>query len=208
MGLAGLSYALYDDPLLVEDMLEWQTYFGCEMLKKVFATGLKLDYAWIWEDMAGKQGSLVSPVFVHRCMVPRYRRVVDLLHSNGVDLILLDSDGDIRSLIPIWLEVGINGFYPFEIAAGMDPLALRKQYGRNFVITGGVDKRLLSQGRVELDQAVEKVGQLLRYGGYFPSCDHHIPPDVSLQNIINFINQVRNLSAYPETRRLIPVKEK
>ena len=31
-----------------------------------------------------------------------------------------DSDGRIDDLIPIWIEAGINGLWPFEVQAGMD----------------------------------------------------------------------------------------
>jgi hypothetical protein len=47
------------------------------------------------------------------------------------------------------------------------------------------------------------VRALLKYGGYFPSCDHHIPPDVPYANIVYFLNGLRSLSAFEETRRLI-----
>lgn len=203
LGLEGLSYALYDDPGLVEDMIECQMHLAYEMIKKVLAAGVIPDYAWIWEDMAHKRGSLVSPAFVKKHMAPRYRRVVDLLRSHGVDIIILDSDGNIDDLIPIWLDCGINGFYPLEVASEMDGIALRKRYGKNIILTGHVDKRMLAKGKREIDSELEKVRTLLKYGGYFPSCDHHVPPDVPYQNIVYFLNELRKMSAFEETRRII-----
>ena len=203
LGLENISYAIYDDPGLVEDMIEWQAHLGYELVKKVLAAGIVPDYAWIWEDMAHKRGSLVSPAFVKQHMAPHYRRVVDLLRGHGVDIIILDSDGNIDELIPIWLDCGINGFYPLEVASDMDGLALRKRYGKNLIITGHVDKRMLAKGKREIDGELEKVRTLLKYGGYFPSCDHHVPPDVPYRNIVYFLNELRKMSAYEETRRVI-----
>ena len=203
MGLESISYALYDNPSLIEEMIEWQTYFSHEMLKKVFAAGVTLDWVWLWEDMCFNKGPLVSPSFVKKHMAPRYRKIVDLLKSNGVKALILDCDGNSEELLPIWVDCGINAHYPFEIASGMDPIKLRKKYGKNLIIIGGIDKRMLSKGKNEIDREVEKVKELIKDGGYLVNCDHHIPPDVSYENIKYFLNEVHKLSGYQETRRLI-----
>jgi uroporphyrinogen decarboxylase len=203
MGLENISFALYDNISLVEEMIEWQAYFSHEMLKKVFASGVTLDWVWLWEDMCFNKGSLVSPAFVKKYMVPRYRKIVDLLKSNGVKALILDSDGNTEELLPIWIDCGINAHYPFEIASGMDPIRLRKKYGKDLIIVGGVDKRMLSKGKSEIDREVETVRELIKGGGYLVNCDHHIPPDVSYENIIYFLNEVHKLSGYKETRRII-----
>jgi hypothetical protein len=66
---------------------------------------------------------------------------------------------------------------------------------------------MLAKGKAEIDGEVAKIKALLKVGGYFPACDHHIPPDVPYQNIVYFLNEVRQLSAYPATRREIPVPQ-
>jgi uroporphyrinogen decarboxylase len=203
MGLQELSIAMYDDPLLVEEMVEWQAYLSYEMVKRVFDSGITLDWVAVWEDMCYNHGSLVSPRFVSTVMVPRYRRVVDLLRAHGVEMILLDCDGNMDELLPIWLDCGINAFYPFERAAGMDPLAVRSKYGKNIILTGCVDKRALAQGKPAIDQEIEMVQALLKSGGYFPSADHMVPPDVPYENAVYFVNEVRKLSTDPETRRMV-----
>jgi len=203
MGLENISYAMYDDMSLVEEMIEWQTYLSYEMIKRVFAAEIALDWVWLWEDMCFNKGSLVSPGFVKKYMAPRYRKIVDLLRSNGVKALILDSDGNTEELLPIWIDCGINAHYPFEIASGMDPIRLRKKYGKNLIIIGGVDKRALARGRYEIDQEVEKVRVLIREGGYLVNCDHHIPPDVAYENIKYFLNEVHKLSGYEETRKII-----
>jgi len=127
-------------------------------------------------------------------MTPRYRRITDLLYGHGVALIGLDSDGNTEELLPIWIDCGINAHFPIEIAAGMDPIRLRKQYGRNLIIIGGTDKRNLAKGKNEIDQEVAKSRELLKDGGYFVNCDHHIPPDVPYGNLVYFCSEVNELS--------------
>lgn len=207
MGVENLSVAIYDDLPLVLEMMDWQVYMSMEMLKKVFATGVTLEWVWIWEDMAFNKGSLVNPEFVRKHMVPRYKPVVQLLRDNGVDALILDCDGDCRELIPHWIDSGINALYPFERAANMHPLELRKKYGKDLIIIGGVDKRSLAAGKSRIDQELEMVKELLSYGGYMPNCDHHITPDVSYENIVYFINEVRKMSAYDDDPRQIKLPD-
>jgi uroporphyrinogen decarboxylase len=85
----------------------------------------------------------------------------------------------------------------------MDTVAVRKRYGKNVIICGNVDKRALARGKAAIDGEIERCRVLLQLGGFFPSCDHHVPPDVPLENIVYFCNELRKLSAFPETRRVV-----
>ena len=128
-------------------------------------------------------------------MLPRYRKITDLLHSYGVDVIFLDSDGNLNELIPLWLEVGINFLWPFEVAAHNDVVAIRKKYGKNLIIGGGIDKRELAKGReATREEVMSKVPFLLEQGGYFPGVDHVVPPDITFENYCYFINTVREVA--------------
>ncbi len=61
MGLQGISYAIFDQPALVEEMLDWQMHIALEMFKKVLAAGVTLEWVWLWEDICFNKGPLVSP---------------------------------------------------------------------------------------------------------------------------------------------------
>jgi len=78
---------------------------------------------------------------------PRYHQVTDLLHRSGIDIIFVDSDGNVNELIPLWLECDINYIWPLEVAAGNDAVALRKQYGKDLILGGNIDKRALIKGK-------------------------------------------------------------
>lgn len=203
MGIENLSLAIYDNIALVEEMMEWQTYLAIEMVKKVFEVGVTLEWVWLWEDMAYNKASLVNPNFVKKYMVPRYKRIVEILKDNKVDALILDSDGNIDELLPIWVDCGINAVYPVERAAGLDPVKMRKQFGKNLVIIGGVDKRELAKGKPEIDAQVAMVKELTSQSGYMVNCDHHITPDISYENIVYFINEVRKLNKWDGNLRTI-----
>ena len=194
MGLERLLYMFYDDPNLIEDMMEHICYMETECIKRAVKE-LRIDCARIWEDMGFKTGPLISPAMVRKFMLPRYRRVTDALHSGGVDVIKVDSDGNMSELIPIWLECGINFVWPLEVAAGNDAVALRKKYGKNIILGGNLDKRALLKGKDAIrEEVMSKVPFLLDIGGYFPSVDHLVPPDVTFENYLYFINTLREVA--------------
>ena len=194
IGLENLSYIMSDDPSLIEEINEYLEYFIIETIKPVLED-IDFDFAHFWEDMAYKTGSLVSPSFVKKYMVPHYKRIVELLHSKGVDIITLDSDGNIWELIPIWLDCGINGVLPNEVAAGMDIVKMRKKFGKNLIIAGGIDKRVLSRGKKDIEKEVmSKVPYLLSTSGYFPCIDHSVPPDVPFDNYLYYLELIRKLA--------------
>ena len=194
MGIERLSYTMVDDPTLIEEMYEHLEYYLVETIKPAL-NEIEFDFAHFWEDMAYKTGSLVSPDFMKKHAVPRYRRMNELLRSHGIDIITLDCDGYIWELIPIWLDGGINGVLPNEVAAGMDVVELRKKFGKNLIIGGGIDKRALARGKKDIEKEVmARVPQLLSTGGYFPSVDHLVPSDISFANFMHYLEVIRKLA--------------
>ena len=185
IGVEDFAVMFYDDPKLVHEMMDYLADYFVEMLKKIVFE-IRFDYAQMWEDMAYKNGYLISPKLVREFMVPGYRKIVDLLHKAGIEIILLDSDGNVEELLPIWIECGINFIYPFEVAAGMDVVALRKKFGKDLLMGGGMDKRVMAADKPSIKAMVEEKRDLILEGGYIPGCDHAIPPDIPWENFLYY----------------------
>ncbi|MCK4579952.1 MAG: hypothetical protein KAU10_01285, partial [Dehalococcoidia bacterium] len=105
MGLERLLLMFYDDPGLIEDMMEQICYMETECIKLTLKD-MRIDGAMFWEDMAFKTGPLISPDMFRKFMMPRYKKMTDLLRRSGIDVIFVDSDGNLNELIPLWLESG------------------------------------------------------------------------------------------------------
>jgi len=194
IGSERILYMFYDDPGLIEDMMEQILYLEIEVIKRTLKD-IKIQEATFWEDMCYKAGPLISPAMVRKFMMPRYKKITDLLHNNGVDVIFVDSDGNVEQLVPLWLEAGINYIWPFEVAAGNDAIAIRKKYGKDLIIGGAIDKRALIKGKeATREEVMSKVPFLLEQGGYFPSVDHLVPPDVTFENYCYYINLMREVA--------------
>lgn len=193
MGLENLSYAFYDDISLVEEMMDDKAELIIAIVDEILKY-THIDYFAFWEDMAYRGGSLLSPNLFRKYMLPRYKKVTEHLRSRGIDLIFVDSDGDISELIPLWLEAGLNGVWPLEVQAGMDVVKLRKQYGKDLLMIGGLDKRALTKDKAAIkEEIMSKVPKLISEGGYIPALDHSIPPDVPLENFLYYLQILREV---------------
>lgn len=192
MGVEGVSYLIYDDPAFFEEMIETITACILEVLARVLARGGIYDAAFYWEDMSYNGGPLISPRHFEHYLVPRYRRINELLHHHGITQIIVDSDGRLDELIPGWLDCGVNCVLPFEIGTtGADPLAYRRRFGRDLRMIGGFDKRILAASPEAIDREVQRLTPLVAEGGFVPACDHKIPPDVSLTNYRHYLEAAR-----------------
>ena len=185
MGIEHISVMLYDDPAFIQEMMETLSDCIVAVLEKVVFE-VPFDFAQMWEDMAYKTASIISPRHFRDFMMPQYRKITDLLHRAGIDIIMLDSDGNVEELIPLWLECGINFIYPMEAAAGMDVVALRKQFGEDLRMGGGMDKRVLATTKETIRDMVQEKRDLILEGGYVPGIDHAIPPDIPWENFMYY----------------------
>ncbi len=149
----------------------------------------------LWEDMAYNHAPLISPAMVRRFMLPRYRRVFDFVRSKGVRYVGLDSDGQVDCLIPVWLDAGLNFLYPFEVQAGMDVVAVRRTYGRELRLWGGIDKRALASGPAAIDSELARVRPLIADGGYIPHTDHSCPPDIPFASYCYYLARLHEACA-------------
>jgi uroporphyrinogen decarboxylase len=191
MGTENLSVAFHDQPKLVHEMMDFIADFTIEALRRA-VEDVDIDYFNYFEDFAYKTGPLFSPDTFREFLLPRYKRINEFLCSHGVEIITLDSDGNTEVLIPLMLEAGINGHWPLEVAAGMDPRKLRREYGRDLALSGGIDKRALARGRKAIEEEVlSKVPPLLEEGGYIPTVDHTVPPDVSYADFLYYMELKR-----------------
>lgn len=194
MGLENLSLVVYDDPAWFEEMVTTVADCIIGTLTRVLETGAQFDGCGMWEDMCYRAGPLLSPGHVEKYLVPHYRRISDLLHKHGVDLIWLDCDGKIDSLIPLWLDAGVNCMFPVEVGTWSgDPVVFREQYGKDLLLMGGFDKHILARTKQEIESEVYRLLPLVEEGGYIGFCDHRVPPDVPLDNYLYYLEMVRNV---------------
>lgn len=181
MGTENLSLAWYDYPEMLHEIMAWYADFIIEISRPVLAK-IKPDYFTFNEDMSMKNGPLLSPDTYREFIFPHMKRLVSFLRAQGVRYIAVDTDGNPVKLMPLLLEAGVDTLWPIERASDVSPQDLRKQFGRDLRLWGGVDKRVLAQGPLQIKAHLREFRGLIEEGGFIPTVDHLIPPDVSWDN--------------------------
>jgi len=196
MGLEGFSIAIYEQPGLVARILDGRVGMAEKLYGRVFSSQ-SLDFVQMWEDMAFKTGPLVSPGFMEGYMVERYQRITGFFRAGGVKLILMDCDGNLDLVIPVLKKSGIDGIYPCEVAAGSDPVRLRRLHP-GISLCGGVDKRALgAEGREGAKSELRRLQPLIKEGAFIPYIDHFVPPTISYDTFCYYMELKRELLANP-----------
>ncbi|MBT3295384.1 MAG: hypothetical protein HN919_03240 [Verrucomicrobia bacterium] len=183
----GLAYACYDYPDMVEDMVETCCQLVENSLDQLLPH-MTFDCATGWEDICYKNGPIVSLDFFTEVIVPRYKRIGAKIHAAGIDLWYTDCDGDVRPLLPGFMEAGINCLFPYEVNSCIHPAELLSEYGTDLRIMGGIDKLEMRKGKEAIRAYLDSVAPLVERGGYIPFCDHRCPPDVSPDDYIYYLD--------------------
>jgi uroporphyrinogen decarboxylase len=188
IGFENLAVMCYDNRALVEEIVETLANLYYDQLEKALRY-IQPDVAHGWEDICFRNGPMIGPEMFREIVGPHLKRVCDLLRRHGCDVILTDCDGDVNLLIPVWLECGLNCMFPLEVQGGSDPVEMRKEYGRQVLLRGGVNKHALSKGKKEILDELKRLEPIVSEGGFIPGVDHRTPQDVSYENYKYYIRE-------------------
>ena len=194
LGVENLSYLYADDEDLYAEIVDTLCGLCYECAKKMLESGVKFDYGHYWEDICFKNAPLVSPVVFRELVGPWYKKINDMVNSYGIDIISLDCDGCIDSLVPIWLENGVNTMFPIEVGtwnASIEPW--REKYGRELRGVGGMNKTVFARDKKAVEQEVERLKRLIDLGGFIPCPDHRIAPDAKFELVQYYCELMRKL---------------
>ena len=125
-------------------------------------------------------------------LTPYYRALYDELQAGQSEHLHfdIDTDGDCRPVIDVYLEMGVDGMNPFEVASGCDVVEIGEKYP-TLTMHGGIDKRILAKGPDAIDAMLAHImPPMVRRGRYYPTCDHAVPEDVSLANYMHYRERV------------------
>jgi len=183
MGTEALSFAWYDYPEMMHEMMAFYADLIIEtsrpVLEKLRQAGTHVEYFVLNEDMSMKAGPLLSPQTYRTFIFPHLRRLVDFFKSYDCRYIAVDTDGNPTALVPLLMDAGVDVLWPLERASDVHPLEIRRRFGKSLRLWGGVDKRVLPLGPAAIRAHLRELIPLIEEGGYIPTIDHTVPPDVS-----------------------------
>ena len=129
-----------------------------------------------------------------QCERRLYGHLLRLCQQINMAKFAVDSDGDVSGLVPLLIEGGVTGLYPFEVTGASNIVNIRRD-NPGFQILGGLDKKAVASGREAIDRELEeKVPELLKSGGYIPFIDHTVPPDISWDDFCYYRQRLTELS--------------
>ncbi|NOZ22416.1 MAG: hypothetical protein GXP25_15150 [Planctomycetes bacterium] len=182
-GFARAIYQLADSPRLVREIMEMYAEFAVRLAEKVLAE-VEVDFASISEPIGGSGPPLLSPRHYEEFVLSTYLPVLDVLRRHGVGTIALVTYSDVRAYIPLLLKAGVNCLWISEAnSQAIDYRELRREFGRDLRLIGGIDLDVLLLGKDEIRREIEtKVPPLLAEGGYIPLAGGRVRGNVPFEN--------------------------
>ena len=182
IGLEQMLIAMIEEPEWITDMYAVHTQLIIDLYEGIKAQGIECDAAWLSDDLGYRSAPLISPQMYRELVMPYHRQACEHFAQDGLKT-MLHSDGDVRPLIPHFLEAGFSALHPLEAKAGLDVRELKKEYGKRLICFGNIDVRKLAGSREEVEEEVRsKLEAGKEDGGYIFHSDHSVPSDVSFEN--------------------------
>jgi len=171
-------------------------YYQCLEAEIEAACGL-LDGIIIWGDMAYRNSMFFSPDYWRAYFKPCVKAMIELCHRHDLPVIY-HGDGNVRAVLPDFIEMGLDAFNPLEVNAGFDVCDLRREFGHKLGFCGNGDKKIWEEG--DPDKVRRDVMHKLnaaKGGGMLFQSDHTVSSNVSGKTYDTIVKLVREYGRYP-----------
>jgi uroporphyrinogen decarboxylase len=137
MGFERFFLRMTEDPRFVRRLLEARSEWCIAMYERALSLGAEV--LVLGDDAAHSGGPMVSPRMWREFVLPLHKQIVERLDAP----VIWHSDGNVESLLPMAIEAGFAGFHGLDPVAGMDLAEAKREFGRDLVLIGNVDARVL-----------------------------------------------------------------
>ena len=179
IGFENIALMICEEPELMEEIVETFCECSCKTIERA-VRDMQFDFAGGWEDICFNSGPIVGLPFFRNVVTPRYKRITDILRQHGITTIFTDCDGNLNHIAQCFIDGGINTMFPIEVHGGTDPVALRKKFGKEIKLWGGVDKMIFLEDKAAVKKEMERLLPAVEEGGFIPTVDHRVQADASL----------------------------
>jgi len=192
-----LLMAIVEEPEWVIDMYQTDAELALAQYEIMTEGGFEFDGAFLFCDLGYRNGLLFSPKHYEQQLHPVFERVFGYFNDRGLPTIL-HSCGNVKELIPYFIDAGLRCLQPLEVKAGMDVVELKREYGRDLAFMGGIDVRAMADSnRDAIEEEIRrKIPVAMKGGGYIYHSDHSVPKNVSFQQYQRVIELVHKYGTY------------
>jgi hypothetical protein len=178
---------LMDQPDLVRKRMQIQGEFAARLTDRILQE-VEVDAVVFSEPIGGSDRPLISPQMYEDFVLKNYEPVLEVLRHRNVASICFQTYANARILIPSILKWGFNCLWACEVnIEAMDYRSLRREFGRDLRLIGGIDLDALRESKEAIRRELEdKVPPLIEEGGYIPLADGRIRADVPFENYVYY----------------------
>jgi uroporphyrinogen decarboxylase len=195
VGTERVLIAMASEPAWLVDMWNRQLDVDIALCEMVLDAGYRFDALHWPDDMGYKLSQFFSLDMYRELLRPVHQRACQWAHSKGLKVVL-HSCGDIRPFVPDLIEIGVDVLNPIEVKAGMDPVALKRQYGDRLAFYGGLNAALYGKPEELYAQMEQIIPAMKAGGGYIAATDHSVPDSVGIEDFRRFVELAKKLGTY------------
>jgi uroporphyrinogen decarboxylase len=190
IGPEHVLYAFHDQPALIHDCMTTCFDLADAVISR-HQEHVTIDELFLAEDICYNHGPLISPAMIGEFLAPYYEQLIANVKARQIDrdrhlYLHIDTDGYAPPVMPVYKTLGMDAMSPFEVASGCDVVAVGQEHP-DVALFGGIDKRVLAQGKAAIDAMVERILPAMRErGGYIPTCDHGVPEEVPYEDYLHY----------------------
>ena len=195
-GMDTLLMDLIDNPGLVHRLVDISVDHSVKLMKRAVELGAELFV--FGDDYAGTKGPFMSPDHFREFFLPGIQEVVRAAKEMNT-LVIKHTDGNIKPILPMIVDTGIDGLHPLDPVAGMDIAAVKKAHGDRICVIGNIDtgKVLSDATTIEVEENVRRIiEQAAPGGGYIISSANSIHVKVKPDNYAAMLRAARRYGNY------------
>lgn len=196
-GFEGFLTDFHVHPEIAEFLLEWCTEGACRDAEMYARSGV--DIYRLGDDLGAQDSLLVSPEVFRKFIKPCFTKMIATVKKANPDVIIaMHSDGNIESIIPDVIEIGVELLNPIQPEC-MDPAKIKREYGESLSFWGSIGTQgTLPFGseqdvREEVKRRMDTIGQ---GGGFIIGPSHEIEPEVPWRNIAAMFEAIDEFGGY------------
>jgi uroporphyrinogen decarboxylase len=202
-GMENMYLKMYDEPEVVDAVLEHMVDYYAEASRRIFdAAGGLIDIFFIGNDFGSMRGPLLGEDMFRRFILPHLKRLIDLGHDYNL-YTMLHCCGGIAELIPAMIEAGLDGLHALQPSCrGMDLARLKADFGHKMLLNGGIDSHhvLMNETPEGVREKTREVVELMMPGGgYVAGASHDtILEETAVENVLAMFDAIREFGVYAD----------
>ena len=196
LGLENLTYAMYDDPELLTEIIEAADAFWTKLGLRLIEAGCTALY--VANDMGMNGSTLISPAQLREFFFPSLRKQIATWKAAG-GKVLFHSCGNVDAVLEDLADMGIDALNNIQVFSGMNLQSVKERIGDRVTIVGNVDATgvMCSENREDIAEAIRQVVETAGGdGGLIIATDHSFHEGIPQKNVLYFLEKAREIGKF------------